>query len=313
MKASNKPTKRRWRIDDAFAYGGGASREDGQGDGSIEIAGLDWGGDGPIALLHHPNGFCAATWGLVAERLCTRYRVIAIDVRGHGDSDTRPTPEGYRWDYLVSDLGQVAAKLLEETGETAIEFGIGSSLGGIVTAAAESLHPGLFRRIAMLDPPIHPSEALRHELKLARPTEPPDIADQARKRNAIWPSRDTARQAWRHKPMFNAWRPRAFELYLQEGFRDRDDGSVELKCNPQVEATIFETAGSLDTFEFAPRVCAPVLLIRAGQGFFPPIIFEHLAGLFPNCTYKVVDAGHLLPMEDPDLVLDLLDGFASAR
>ncbi|MCZ6710009.1 MAG: alpha/beta hydrolase [Gammaproteobacteria bacterium] len=305
VNPSSRPTKRRWRIHDAFS--------DSQGGGSIEIAGLDWGGDGPIALLHHPNGFCAATWGLVAEQLCTRYRVIAVDARGHGDSDSRPVPEGYQWDYLVSDLGQVATRLLEETGQAAIEFGIGSSLGGIITAAAEALHPGLFRLIAMLDPPIHPDEALRHELNLELPTIRPNIADQARKRSPVWPSRDTARQAWRDKPVFSAWQPRAFELYLQEGFRDRDDGSVELKCHPHVEATIFETAGSLDTFEFAPRVAAPVLLIRAGQGFFPPVIFEHLAGLFPNCTYRVVDAGHLLPMESPDLVLDLLDDFASAQ
>lgn len=278
----------------------------------IAIALLDWGGDGPIALLHHANGFCAALWTLVAEQLCKRYRVIAIDARGHGDSDTRPVPAGLRWEYLVSDLAQVAAQLLAETGEPAIGLGVGSSLGGIVTAAAEERHPGLFRRIAMLDPPIHPSAELARELQLDLPTQRPNIAEQARARSAVWPSRATAGDAWRDKPMFSAWRPRAFELYLQEGLRDREDGSVELKCNPLVEATIFETAGSLDTFEFAPRVTAPVLLVRAGQGFFPPIIFEHLAGLFPNCTYKVVDAGHLLPMEAPELVIELLDDFDPA-
>jgi pimeloyl-ACP methyl ester carboxylesterase len=303
MKAD--PDRRRWRIADAFP--------DATGDGTIEIAGLDWGGSGPIALLHHANGFGAASWWLVAEQLASRYRVIAIDARGHGDSDTRPIPDGYRWEYLVSDLSQIAARLLQETGESEIALGVGSSLGGIVTVGAEERNPGLFQRIAMLDPPIHPSEALMNELGLERPGEQrPAIADQARKRSAIWPSRDVARQAWRDKPIFSSWQPRAFELYLQEGFRDREDGSVELKCNPHVEATIFETAGSLDTFEFAPRVQAPVLLIRAGRGLFPPTIFEHLARLFPDCTYQVVDAGHLLPMEAPDLVIELLDAFAPA-
>jgi pimeloyl-ACP methyl ester carboxylesterase len=306
-QAAAEPVRRRWRISDAFAVG-----ETGPG-GSIEIAGLDWGGDGPIALLHHPNGFGAASWWLVAEQLRARYRVIAVDARGHGDSDTRPVPEGFRWEYLVSDLSQVAHSLLVETGETAIALGVGSSLGGIVTASAEEQNPGLFRRIAMLDPPIHPNAALVQKLGLQMPTaEGPNIADQARKRSALWPSRDTARQAWRNKPMFSTWQPRAFEIYLQEGFRDLDDGSVELKCHPHVEATIFETAGSLDTFEFAPRVSAPVLLVRAGRGFFPPVIFEHLARLLPNCTYQVVDAGHLLPMEAPALVIELLNTFEAA-
>ena len=37
-------------------------------------------------LRHHANGFCAATWGLVAERLTPRWQVLAVDARGHGDS-----------------------------------------------------------------------------------------------------------------------------------------------------------------------------------------------------------------------------------
>ena len=85
---------------------------------------------------------------------------------------------------------------------------------------------------------------------------------------------------------------------------------MELKCNPLVEATIFETTGSLNTFDIAPQISPPVLLVRAGRGMFLPPIFEHLAGLFPNCTYRVADAGHLLPMEAPDLVTALLEEFA---
>ena len=42
----------------------------------VEIALLDWGGEGPVALLHHANGFCKGVWGLVAEALRDRYRVI---------------------------------------------------------------------------------------------------------------------------------------------------------------------------------------------------------------------------------------------
>ena len=84
------PTKRRWRIEDPFASQKGVANGTASGDASIEIAGLDWGGDGPIALLNHANGFCAATWGLVAGKLCERFRVVGIDARGHGDSDTRP-------------------------------------------------------------------------------------------------------------------------------------------------------------------------------------------------------------------------------
>ena len=50
----------------------------------VEIATLDFGGRGPLALLHHANGFCAAVWAPVAKALTRHYRVIAMDARGHG-------------------------------------------------------------------------------------------------------------------------------------------------------------------------------------------------------------------------------------
>ena len=59
----------------------------------IEIALRDWGGDGPLALLHHANGFCAELWAQVAERLRGRFHLIALDARGHGAS-SKPDPEG---------------------------------------------------------------------------------------------------------------------------------------------------------------------------------------------------------------------------
>ena len=47
------------------------------GESGVEIRVLDWGGQGPLALLHHANGFCAATWGLVAARLTPRSASLA--------------------------------------------------------------------------------------------------------------------------------------------------------------------------------------------------------------------------------------------
>ncbi len=283
-------------------------------DRSIEIAALDWGGDAPIALLHHANGMCAATWTLVAEALANDYRVVAIDARGHGDSSAPAAPEGYPMHAFVADLIAVARALLTETGHARIAYGIGNSFGGIVTAAAEATSPGLFERIAMLDPPIHPDDALRARLDPSGGIVDPraTIAAQARRRTAVWPSRDTAREAWSDKPMFARWQPRAFDLYLAEGFRDRPDGRVELKCAPEVEATIFASSGDLDIYALAPRVRAPVLLVRAMRGNLPPQAFAHLATLLPHCTSIAPDLGHLMPLEDPERTVALLRAFASA-
>jgi pimeloyl-ACP methyl ester carboxylesterase len=279
----------------------------------IEIAAWDWGGDGPLALLHHANGMCAATWTLVAELLANEYRVVAIDARGHGDSSSPAAPTAYPMDAFVHDLVGVARALLAETGHARIAYGIGSSFGGIVSAAAEAASPGLFERIAMLDPPIHPDAALRARLDPTGGIVDPrqQIAAQARKRTAVWPSRDAARSAWIGKPMFAQWQPRAFELYLQEGFRDRPDGAVELKCRPDVEATIFANSGDLDIYAAAPAIDVPVLLARAANGMLPAQAFEHLSTLLPRCTLIAPAVGHLMPMESPEVTVRLLRQFAA--
>jgi hypothetical protein len=45
----------------------------------------------------------------------------------------------------------------------------------------------------------------------------------------------------------------------------RADGSVVLKCFPELEARMYQHAGSLDLFEEMARITAPVLIIRAAE------------------------------------------------
>ena len=83
---------------------------------TIEIAVTDFGGSGPLALLHHANGFSSGTWGLVARHLAEHYRVFAIDARGHGDSEGGEVPKDFDWNYFVDDLVAVAKHLCEISG-----------------------------------------------------------------------------------------------------------------------------------------------------------------------------------------------------
>lgn len=294
---------RRWTIDDAGRPGE-----------QITIAGWDFGGDGPIALMHHANGLCGALWALVARELISRYHLFAIDARGHGSSDRREVPDGYAWEYFVEDLLGVAHMLMDEFDQPHIAYGIGSSFGGIITAATEARHPGTFERIAMFDPPVHPTAEALAKFGIGEGAEPEsrkaELVAQTRRRRVIWPSREAAREAWRDKPMFAAWRDEAFEIYLQEGFRDLPSGEVELACHPYVEAHIFDSTGTLDTTEFAPQVNAPVLFAHAARGFFPVEFFRRVAALFPRGEFVQIDGGHLLPLEVPELCAAELLRFA---
>src|SRR5689334_5220570 len=51
----------------------------------LDLAYLDWGGDGPTGIFLHGGSLTAHTWDLVCAALSPRIRCVALDLRGHGD------------------------------------------------------------------------------------------------------------------------------------------------------------------------------------------------------------------------------------
>jgi pimeloyl-ACP methyl ester carboxylesterase len=273
----------------------------------VELALLDFGGQGPLALLSHANGFCAALWAPVAAELTGHFHVIAFDSRGHGDSSVPRAPESYHWDQFVRDLIALAERLMAEHGRAPL-YGIGHSFGGTCTMAAASRRPDLFARVAMLDPVLVPPPELWPRMDSA----PPPMSDIARKRQHVFESREAAREKWRDREPFSSWDPRAFELYLQEGLRVRADGQVELKCAGEVEAAVYEHNSSLDLFEVARELRVPTLLLFAGRGHFSRLMLERLCALSPALRSEEMAAGHLMLMESPEACAERLIRFGLA-
>ena len=76
-------------------------------DGFVDLHGLsfhyrDWGGRGEPLLLLHGLASNSRIWDLTAPLLARRFRVLALDQRGHGLSD-KPD-EGYDFQSVTSDL-----------------------------------------------------------------------------------------------------------------------------------------------------------------------------------------------------------------
>jgi len=278
-------------------------------DSAIEIALLDWGGEGPLALLHHATGFCAGVWGPVAERLSARFRVIAMDARGHGDSSKPDGADHYRWELFGRDVLAVAEALACEQPDGRVALGLGHSFGGssILMACAE--RPDLFERNVLVDPVLLAPPRGR---AASAPNPRGDLlAEGARKRRQVWPSRESAREAWLQKELFADWDPAALDLYLAEGLADRPDGQVELKCRAEIEAAVFEATGATDLWSVAERARTPTLIAWARRGLFPRAIYEQLASQMADARVCDLDAGHLAPMECPDLVVAPILEFAA--
>src|SRR5712691_10194733 len=74
----------------------------------VQLHALDWGGDAlRSVVMLHGGGLTAHTWDFAALLLRDRYHVLALDQRGHGDSDWTPSPAIYerdKYEYMLEDL-----------------------------------------------------------------------------------------------------------------------------------------------------------------------------------------------------------------
>ena len=263
----------------------------------VELALLDWGGDGPLALLHHATGFCKGVWAPIAEALRTRFRVIAMDARGHGDSSQLEGAAAYAWPEFAGDIAAAAEALAVQLGPVAL--GIGHSFGGTAMLVASKARPDLFQRLVLVDPVVPPPAEMLPPDALSGPNL---LAEGARRRRSEWPSRAEARASWGQRTVFATWRPEVLDLYALDGLRERPDGSVTLKCPNAVEAAIFEQGRALDVLEIAAGHPTPALWLRAGQGNFPADWCRTLAGRMRACEYLDLPVGHLVVMESPEIV-----------
>jgi pimeloyl-ACP methyl ester carboxylesterase len=276
-------------------------------DPGVELAYLDWGGEGPLVVLLHANGFCAATWAPIAVALRGRFRVVALDVRGHGDSTPVPPGEdlaGYAWTTLAADVDRALAALLERTGRERIAVGVGHSMGGALVAANAVRRPERFERLLLCDPVLLPPVPAP-----AGDGPPPSnpMAASARKRRDRFPSAAEAYAHCRSRPLYAAFTPEALALYVGLGMHELESGERTLKCAREVEGAIFASAGMFDLMEAFAGLAPELVILHAGRGNFSRPYYEALARRAPNARVEGVDGQHLFPMEEPRIVVEWIE------
>ncbi len=116
----------------------------------------EWGNPAgpPVVCLHGVTGHGRRYRQLAEERL-EAYRVIGVDLRGHGRSTWTP-PWG---------VEQHVADLVETTAALGIDAAawIGHSFGGRLVAEVACRHPDLVERAVLLDPALHIDPAVAAE------------------------------------------------------------------------------------------------------------------------------------------------------
>ncbi len=267
-------------------------------DRGVELALLDWGGDGPVALLHHATGLLAAPYTAFALELRRRFRVIGVDARGHGDSTKPEEAAAYHWRHFGADFAELAARLPDLLQVDRVGLAVGHSLGGAAVLAAAAERPELFDKLAMIDMAGLPKGDYTHHPVLK------EVVVKSLARRNSWPSRDEALERWRGSAFFGTWEPGALERYVEEGLETRGDGSLRLKCSPEVEAQVFQNGASLDITALAATVPQPTLLLWAAVGGLARERYVTLQQIIHNARLEAVQAGHMVPLEAPTLAAE---------
>jgi pimeloyl-ACP methyl ester carboxylesterase len=134
---------RSWHADEQFV---------GIGDATVHV--VQNGAPGaPVLLLVHGLGASTAWWNPVVPCLADTYRVIRVDLPGHGRS-TGPSGDGDRADALAEYGIPAHAKrvgaVLEQLDAHRVAVAIGHSTGGAVVAELARQHPETIAALTLI-------------------------------------------------------------------------------------------------------------------------------------------------------------------
>jgi pimeloyl-ACP methyl ester carboxylesterase len=264
--------------------------------GAGDFAYLDFGPEArPVdAVFTHANGFNARSYRTILQPLAREFRLLAIDLRGHGRSRA-PTPTEARKTWL--DLGDDLIAFVDalDLGPVALA---GHSMGGTLSLFSAAERPQRVRALALFDPVI----LLRAQAIPREAMDSPMIAGAMRRRR-IFPDRAAVIESYRGRGAFTNWTEAMLADYVQDGFLDRPDGTVELACAPEWEVSNYTSQSHDPWVAFAASRC-PIHIWRAEQASTCQLD-ERVDALVASgrlAVETVPGTTHFLPMERPDLV-----------
>ncbi len=267
----------------------------------VEVQVHELGGTGPDLLLAHGTGLHGLVFSPLARHLTSSFRCWSLDARAHGDS-TAPIGRALEWEGFADDvLAVIDALGLDRP------YGVGHSKGSTTLLLAEQRRPGTFRALYCYEPALAPFDIPPGE----RPRNV--MAEAARKRRATFASHDEAYDNFATKRPMSDLHPDALRAYVDHGLGPTDDGTVTLKCTPEVEAEVYEHGTSHRAFPMLPTVGCPVTVALGDEEQVPAAFGRAIAERLPEATVaSFPDLGHFGPLQDPErIAASVLEAFGA--
>jgi pimeloyl-ACP methyl ester carboxylesterase len=256
---------------------------------------LEWSSEGVPMLLLHGFGNEAHIWDDFAPIVAPHYRTLALDHRGHGQSDW--DREGrYDIDTLADDVETVTAALGIERMVL-----VAHSLGGRVATVFAGRHPERIAGLVIVD--IGPEVDLRGSLRIRQDVE-----------SNLSPVFDSVEEYARALSLsYPAAQPEALRRMALHGVRRREDGRFELVMDPALrgitagrnasaEAEQQENALRQRMWDALAALACPVLVVRgAASDILSPETADRMVDeVLQNGRLAVVaQAGHSVMTDNP--------------
>jgi len=268
--------------------------------GEIVIEYLHYPADKPDLVMLHATGFLPWMWHPIAERLEKNFNIIIPFFCDHRWAQPE---EGLSWQLLSDDLYAMFRAL-----GVRAPFIVGHSMGATVATLCSALNPLNPAAMVLIEPIYLPQ--IFYDQKITVEQHP--LASRSIKRRNHWESSEQVRHYLKGKKLFAKWDPRMMDLYILHGMISADSGSgLMLACSPEKEASLFMGCNARDPWPLLSAIKCPVLVVEGGMSENRLYIdLKKVASMFPAGKYTEVEhAGHLVPMEQPDIVADLCIDF----
>jgi len=243
----------------------------------VKLRYLDTGSGEPTLVFIH--GWCCnqSMWGDQIETFAQRHRIIAVDLRGHGESD-KPDQ-----DYDIAGFADDVAWLIREMGLNRPVL-IGHSMGGVTALSLLRKHPDIARAAVFVDAGIMPF-----------PEEMRPLLDQTIEALKSPAYREMAANVVKQF------------LFREESPQDlRDQVAAGMASAPQrVMHTALTSTLSEENYPAGP-LPVPSFFVRAAT---LAATEEQIKERYPGMETVSMDAAHFVHMEKPDEFNAILSRF----
>jgi len=247
---------------------------------------LDWGTRGrPPMLFLHGGGLNVHTWDLVCAALKPERHCLALDQRGHGDSEWSPV-----MDYATESHAEDLDAFVSHRGLDRFVL-VGMSLGGANALAWAGRHSDRLAALVLVDvgPEVRQAGVRKIAAFTSEATPLDSVDDFIAKALAFNPRRDAT----------------LLRRSLLHNLRRMPDGKWMWKYDQRHRGRAMDPAAAARRRELlwsaVSKVSCPTLVVRGAESdVFHDEDAERLAGALPDGRWvKIANAGHTVQGDNP--------------